>query len=76
MQALADSTNAAWRYLTDVLGHRAEAALLILDETDWPSRSTHPVYGMPNADAGRLMMPATPNPFWDDFADRIRRDAR
>jgi hypothetical protein len=75
VHALADQTNAAWRYLADVFDHRPEAALLILDENDWPSRSTHPVYGMPNADDGRLMMPATPNRFWTDFVELIQQRA-
>jgi hypothetical protein len=75
VQALAGQANAAWRYLADVLGYRAEAAVLILDEQDWPSRSTHPVYGMPNCDDGRLMIAARPNRFWDDFVDWISRQA-
>ena len=75
VQALASDVDAAWQYLAETLGSRAKAALLILDEQDWPSRSTHPVYGMPNADTGRLMMAATPNRFWTDFIDLIRQQA-
>lgn len=41
----------------------------MLDEHDWPTRSVHPVYGMPNYRAGNLMVAATPNPFWAGFAD-------
>jgi hypothetical protein len=75
VQALASASDAAWRYIAEALGSETEAALLILDEHDWPSRSTHPVYGMPNADTGRLMMAATPNRFWADFIALIRQQA-
>lgn len=55
--------------LRSVVAHDPAFALLVLDEHDWPTRSMHPVYGMPNCRAGNLIVAATPNPLWAGFAD-------
>jgi hypothetical protein len=75
VRALADQASAAWRFLADVLDHRPETAVLILDEHDWPSRSGHPVYGMPNCEENRLFLAAAPSRFWDELVELVRRRA-
>jgi hypothetical protein len=75
VRALAGQASAAWRFLASVLGGRPETAVLILDEHDWPSRSGHPVYGVPNCQDNRLFLAGAPSRFWDDLVELVRQRA-
>ena len=58
-------------FLAATLGAEAAVALLVLGPEDWPGRSPHPVYGMPNCAGGNLIVAGVPNPFWQGFVDLV-----
>ena len=69
--ALAARVVRAREFLAATLGAEAAVALLVLGPEDWPGRSPHPVYGMPNCAGGNLIVAGVPNPFWQGFVDLV-----
>jgi hypothetical protein len=55
-------------YLADLLEHRPEVQVLVLSEADWADKGRVPLYGLPNANEGTLVVAGTEAPFWSDLA--------
>ena len=72
---LARRAAAASRYLAALFDYQPQFALLVLGPDDWDSRSSHPVYGMPNYEQGNLFVAGTSNRFWEGFLDLIAAGA-
>ena len=64
----------AHAYLADLLGFAPEAQVLVLSEADWPSRTETPVYGLPNASAGTLVVAGTEAPLWGQLTEMVAED--
>ena len=45
--------------------------MLVLAETDWASRTETPLYGLPNASDGTLVVAGTEAPFWGQLIDMV-----
>ena len=58
-------------YLADLLGFSPETQVLVLSEADWPSRSGSPLYGLPNASNGTLVVAGTEAPFWGEVIETV-----
>ncbi len=58
-------------YLADLLGLRPEAQVLVLSEADWASKSEVPLYGLPYADDGTLIVAGTEAPFWTEAGSMV-----
>ena len=63
-------------YLSDLLGFSPETQVLVLSEADWPSRSGSPLYGLPNASNGTLVVAGTEAPFWDEVIETVAEPDR
>ena len=63
-------------YLAELLGFRPEAQVLVVTENDWPNVTQTPVYGLPNAWNGSLVVAGTEAPFWSEFADMVQPEDR
>jgi len=69
---IADRAARALAFLGSVLDVEPELALLVLAQSDWEGRASHPVYGMPNYDgAGNLVVAAAPSDFWRGFVGLV-----
>lgn len=71
----ANRATAAHEFLSSLLDYRPDFALLVLGPDDWPQRSSHPLYGMPNYVRGNLIVAAITNPFWIPFLDMVNKGA-
>lgn len=61
----------AYEYISGLLGFRPDIQLLVLSEADWPSRTQTPIYGLPNASNGTLVVAGTETPFWAELVGMI-----
>jgi hypothetical protein len=61
----------SYEYLAGLLGFRPDAQVLVVTETDWPNVTQTPVYGLPNAWNGTLVVAGTEAPLWDSFAEMV-----
>ena len=59
-------------YLSGLLGFRPEAQVLVVAEDDWGRVSGAPLYGLPNASNGTLVVAGTEAPFWESFAEMVQ----
>jgi hypothetical protein len=66
----------SYEYLALLLGFRPAAQVLVVDEADWSNVTQTPVYGLPNAWNGSLVVAGTEAPLWDSFAEMVARDDR
>ena len=71
-RSIAERCARAYRFLSKVLEFEPKASLLVLSPQDWPGRSSHPVYGMPNYEAGNLIVAGEESSFWGSFVDMIK----
>jgi hypothetical protein len=55
-------------YLAGLLDHRPDVQLLVLSEADWPGKGRQPLFGLPNAEAGTLVVAGTDAAWWSDLA--------
>ena len=58
-------------YIAGLLGSTPETQVLVLAETDWASRTETPLYGLPNASDGTLVVAGTEAPFWGQLIDMV-----
>ncbi|HUG30895.1 MAG TPA: hypothetical protein VMQ65_10335 [Candidatus Limnocylindria bacterium] len=58
-------------YIAGQLGFSPETQVLVLSEGDWPSRTETPVYGLPNASNGTLVVAGTEAPLWDQLTEMV-----
>lgn len=61
----------SYGYISGLLGFTPEIQLLVLSAADWPSRTQTPVYGLPNAGNGTLVVAGTETPFWAELAGMV-----
>lgn len=61
----------SYDYLADLLGLRPEAQVLVLSEADWASKSEVPLYGLPYASDGTLIVAGTEAPFWTEAGSMV-----
>jgi len=61
----------AYAYIATLLGFRPAAQVLVLSDADWPSRTDTPVYGLPNAWNGTLVVAGTEAPFWEQLTEMV-----
>lgn len=66
--AIAGIAHSSWDYLAELLGHRPEVQLLVLSEADWPAKGRVPLFGLPNAESGTLVVAGTVAGWWSDLA--------
>jgi hypothetical protein len=55
-------------YLAGLLGHRPEVQVLVLSEADWAEKGRTPLFGLPNAEAGTLVVAGAEAEWWSDLA--------
>jgi hypothetical protein len=65
--AIASIAGSSWDYLAGLLEHRPEVQLLVLSEADWPEKGRNPLFGLPNAEAGTLVVAGTEAGWWSDL---------
>jgi hypothetical protein len=61
----------SYEYICGLLRFRPEIQLLVLSEADWPSRTQTPIYGLPNASNGTLVVAGTETAFWAELAGMV-----
>ena len=61
-------------YVAGLLGFSPDTQLLVLSEADWPSRTDTPVYGLPNAFNGTLVVAGTEAPFWGELTEMVAEE--
>jgi hypothetical protein len=74
--AISGIAGSSWDYLADLLGHRPEIQVLVLSETDWPEKGRVPLFGLPNAEAGTLVVAGTEADWWSDLAPMAGADGQ
>jgi hypothetical protein len=55
-------------YLAELLEHRPPVQVLVLSEADWPEKGRVPLFGLPNAETGTLVVAGTEAAWWSDLA--------
>src|SRR3989449_9050731 len=70
-RSIAERCTRAYRFLSKVLEFEPKASLLVLSPQDWSGRSFHPVYGMPNYEAGNLIVAGGENRFFGGLVEMI-----
>jgi hypothetical protein len=58
-------------YIAELLGFSPGTQVLVLSEVDWPSRTETPLYGLPNASDGTLVVAGTEAPFWGQLTEMV-----
>jgi hypothetical protein len=66
----------SYEYLAGLLGFRPEVQLLVVSEADWPRVSETPLYGLPNASNGTLVVAGTEAPLWSSFGEMVQPEDR
>ena len=66
----------SYEYLAQLLGFRPEAQVLVVTEADWSNVTQTPIYGLPNAWNGTLVVAGTEAPLWASFAEMVAEDDR
>ena len=61
-------------YIASLLGFGPEVQVLVLSEADWPSRTETPVFGLPNASNGTLVVAGTEAPLWAELIDLVAEE--
>jgi hypothetical protein len=66
--AVAGIAGSSLDYLAGLLGHRPEVQVLVLSEADWAEKGRTPLFGLPNAEAGTLVVAGTEAEWWSELA--------
>jgi hypothetical protein len=66
--AVANIARSSLDYLASLLGHRPEVQVLVLSEADWAEKGRTPLFRLPNAEAGTLVVAGTEAEWWSDLA--------
>ncbi len=61
----------SYEYICGLLRFRPEIQLLVLSEADCTSRTQTPIYGLPNASNGTLVVAGTGTPFWAELVKMV-----
>src|SRR5207247_8674387 len=71
-RSIAERCARAYRFLSRILELEPKASLLVLSPQDWSGRSSHPVYGLPNYEAGNLNVAGEESTLWGRFVDQSK----
>jgi hypothetical protein len=66
--AVASIAGSSWDYLAGLLDHRPAVQVLVLSEGDWAEKGRTPLFGLPNAESGTLVVPGTEAGWWSALA--------
>jgi hypothetical protein len=66
----------SYEYLAGLLDFRPDAQVLVVTEADWPNVTETPIYGLPNAANGTLVVAGTEAPLWDSFGEMVQPEDR
>jgi hypothetical protein len=66
----------SYGYLAGLLGFRPEVQVLVVTEVDWARVTETPVYGLPNAGNGTLVVAGDEPPLWSAFAEMVQPEDR
>lgn len=75
-RAIAEIAAEAHDYLAGLLDRRPEAQVVVLDEADWATKGRVPLFGLPNASEGSLVVAGTEAPFWGSLAAMVAPEDR
>lgn len=64
----------SYEYLVGLLGFEPQAQVLVVSEDDWPKATEVPLYGLPNASNGTLVVAGTEAPLWSSFVEMAGPD--
>ena len=65
----------SYEYLAGLLGFRPQAQVLVVSEADWPKVTEQPLFGLPNAGNGTLVVAGTEAPLWSSFVEMAGPDS-
>jgi hypothetical protein len=74
--AIASIAGSARDYLAGLLDHDPEIQVLVLSEADWAEKGRAPLFGLPNAEAGTLVVAGTEAGWWSDLAPMAGSDGQ
>lgn len=74
--AVASIAGSSLDYLAGLLGHRPEVQVLVLSEADWAEQGRTPLFGLPNAEDGVLVVAGTEAGWWSDLAPMAGEDGQ
>jgi hypothetical protein len=74
--AIASLAGSSSDYLAGLLGHRPEIQVFVLSEADWATKGRAPLFGLPNAEAGTLVVAGTEADWWSDLAPMAGADGQ
>jgi hypothetical protein len=63
-------------YLAGLLEHRPEMQVLVLSEADWAEKGRASLFGLPNAEAGTLVVAGTEAGWWSELAPLAGADGQ
>ena len=66
--AIEGVVRSSWEYLATLLEARPEIQVLVLSEADWPAKGRVPLFGLPNAGEGTLIVAGVEAGWWSDLA--------
>ena len=61
----------SFEYLASLLDHRPDIQVVVLSEADWPAKGRTPLFGLPNAELGTLVVAGTEAAWWSDVTAMI-----
>ena len=74
--AVASIAGSSRDYLAGLLEHRPEVQVLVLSEADWAAKGRAPLFGLPNAEVGTLVVAGTEAGWWSDLAPLAGADGQ
>jgi hypothetical protein len=74
--AIASIAGSSWDYIAGLLGHRPDVQVIVLSEADWAEKGRVPLFGLPNAEAGTLVVAGTEADWWSDLAPMAGADGQ
>lgn len=72
--AIADIAGSSSEYLAGLLAHRPAMQVLVLSEADWAEKGRVPLFGLPNADSGTLVVAGTEAEWWSELVLMVGDD--
>jgi len=66
----------SYEYIAALLGFRPEIQVLVVTEADWSRVTETPIYGLPNAGNGTLVVAGDEPALWAAFADMVQPEDR
>ena len=61
----------SFEYLASLLEHRPDIQVVVLSEADWPAKGRTPLFGLPNAEMGTLVVAGTEAAWWSEVTAMV-----